>query len=78
MVGLRIKSIKRVGIADVYCLAGLRNGTMIANGIISRNCDALRYAVFTHKVPTYKPYKDGHNPDDWNRSKFDPTPRRFG
>jgi len=77
VVGLRIKSIKRAGLADVYCLAGLRNGTMIANGIITRNCDALRYALQTHKVQTYNPYKDSHNPTDWNRSKYDIGARRY-
>jgi len=40
--------------------------------------DCLRYLTHTHKVKTYNPYKDGHNPDDWNRNKFDIGPRRFG
>lgn len=53
VVGIRIKSIRKVGKEDVYCLAALRNGTMIANGIITKNCDALRYCVFTHKISKY-------------------------
>ncbi len=39
-----IKSIKKIGKSDVYCLASKKNGTMIANGIITSQCDALRYA----------------------------------
>lgn len=39
--------------------------------------DALRYAIATHKVATYQPYKDGHDPDDYMRSRFNPTPRKF-
>lgn len=39
--------------------------------------DALRYAVATHKVAEYKPYKDGHNPDDYRSGRFDPRGRRF-
>jgi len=38
--------------------------------------DALRYAVYTHKVPTYKPYKDDNHNDRWN-NRFNPGPRRF-
>ncbi len=32
---------------DVYCLAALTNRTMIANGILVKNCDALRYCLYT-------------------------------
>ena len=39
--------------------------------------DALRYALNTHKVPTYKPYKEGHNPDDYMKGRFNPGMRRF-
>lgn len=39
--------------------------------------DALRYAVYTHKVQTYNPYKDKHNPDEWNRNKYDIGTRRY-
>lgn len=44
-LGVKVKSIRRVGFEDVYCLASGRNGTMIVNGIITRQCDALRYVV---------------------------------
>jgi hypothetical protein len=54
VVGVKIKSIKRLDKQqDVYCLATKKNGNMIANGIIVKNCDALRYAVMTHKIPKY-------------------------
>lgn len=47
VVGVRVESIRKVGLEDVYCLASKNNGTMIANGIITRQCDALRYLIFT-------------------------------
>ena len=72
VIGKKIKSIKQAGKEDVYCLAAAKNGTMIANGIITRNCDALRYAVHTHKVNVYDPYKDKQQRDAWCRNKYDP------
>ena len=33
--------------------------------------DALRYAIFSHKVSTYKPY--GHDPDNYQNNRFSPT-----
>jgi PBSX family phage terminase large subunit len=39
--------------------------------------DATRYALSTHKIQEYKPYKDGHNPDDYIRGRFEPGPRKF-
>lgn len=39
--------------------------------------DALRYAVASHKVSEYKPYKDGHDPDNYQRTRFDPGKRRL-
>ena len=78
IVGLKIKSIKRLDKKeDVYCLCGLQNGTMIANGIITKNCDALRYVLATHKVATYQPYKETHNPDEYRQGRFNVTGRRF-
>lgn len=53
-VGLKIKSIKKLDhTEDVYCLATLGNGNFVANGIIVKNCDVLRYILYTHKVPKY-------------------------
>lgn len=45
--GVRVKSIKRAGNEDVYCLSVSKNRTMVANGIITGNCDALRYVLFS-------------------------------
>jgi PBSX family phage terminase large subunit len=39
--------------------------------------DSARYALYTHKVPVYKPYKDNGS-DDYHRTRFQPNPRRFG
>jgi len=36
--------------------------------------DALRYAVYTHKVPTYRPYKDDRD-NDYLQNRFQPTRR---
>lgn len=37
--------------------------------------DALRYAIYSHKVVTYQPYK--HNPDKYQANRFMPTRRQF-
>jgi PBSX family phage terminase large subunit len=34
--------------------------------------DALRYAISSHKVTEYQPYK--HNPSDYHANRFNPTP----
>jgi PBSX family phage terminase large subunit len=39
--------------------------------------DAIRYVLHTHKVPTYNPYGDGHNPDKYLGNRFNAGPRRF-
>jgi hypothetical protein len=46
LVGIR--GIRKKGNEDVYCLATKVNGNFIANGVIVKNCDALRYAIYTH------------------------------
>jgi len=33
---------------NVYCLGTIKNGNFIANGIVVKNCDAMRYAIYTH------------------------------
>lgn len=38
--------------------------------------DALRYALYTHKIAEYKPYKDNGS-DNYLQSRFQPTNRRF-
>lgn len=41
-------------------------------------CDALRYAVFSHKVPTYQPYKNDKGTEEYLNSRFMAAPtRRF-
>ena len=39
--------------------------------------DALRYAIATHKVAEYKPYKDIHDPNNYMASRFITGSRRF-
>lgn len=49
----RVKSVNKLdNNEDVYCLS-THNGNFIANGIIVKNCDALRYCLATHKVPSF-------------------------
>lgn len=33
--------------------------------------DALRYAVATHKINVYQPYKDQERADEWRKNKYD-------
>lgn len=48
---VKIKSIRKLDKKeDVFCLATI-NGNFVANGFVIKNCDALRYASFTHKIP---------------------------
>jgi PBSX family phage terminase large subunit len=35
-------------------------------------CDALRYAIATHKVSIYDPYKDKQRADEWRSNRYDP------
>lgn len=35
--------------------------------------DALRYAIASHKVSVYDPYKDKQRANDWRQNKFDPN-----
>jgi len=39
--------------------------------------DATRYALFSHKVPTYNAYKDTHNQEQYQANRFTHGPRRF-
>lgn len=45
---VKVKSITRKPNETVYCLATEKNGNFIANGIVVKNCDALRYAIMSH------------------------------
>ncbi len=40
----KVKSIEEDGYEDVYCINVPETGNFIANGIVVKNCDALRYA----------------------------------
>ncbi|MDE1970979.1 MAG: hypothetical protein KGI50_05390 [Patescibacteria group bacterium] len=54
IVGIGIKSIKKLDKKeDVYCIA-TQDGNFVANGMIIKNCDALRYAIYTHKPQNTK------------------------
>jgi hypothetical protein len=44
----KVKSIKNVENEDVYCLTIPETGNFLANGMVIKNCDAMRYAVYTH------------------------------
>jgi len=37
--------------------------------------DALRYAIATHKVTVYDPYKDKQRAEDWRANRYDPYRR---
>lgn len=39
--------------------------------------DALRYVMASHKVQEYRPYKDSQVPEEYFKTRFQPTPRRF-
>jgi PBSX family phage terminase large subunit len=39
--------------------------------------DALRYAIYTHKVPTYQPYAKKADPTDYLSNRFQPRGRTF-
>jgi PBSX family phage terminase large subunit len=39
--------------------------------------DATRYCVASHKIPEYKPYKEGHDPDSYRQGRFSPGKRKF-
>lgn len=38
--------------------------------------DAARYCFYTHKVNPYNPFASGHNPDDYQKGRFNPGPRK--
>jgi PBSX family phage terminase large subunit len=40
--------------------------------------DALRYALASHKVATYQPYKQNHNQDQYRTNQFNAGKRKFG
>lgn len=62
--GQKVKGIKRLGLADVYCLTVPETGNFIANGIVIKNCDAMRYALYTH---FFGKDKSSRRPEDIDR-----------
>lgn len=42
-----VKSIEECQDEDVYCISVPLTGNFVANGMVIKNCDALRYAVCT-------------------------------
>lgn len=40
-----VKSIEECAEEDVYCISVPSTGNFVANGMVIKNCDALRYAV---------------------------------
>ena len=40
-------------------------------------CDALRYAICTHKVTEYQPYKESFSPDQYINGRFNLTTSKF-
>lgn len=47
-IGVKLKRKRYAGKSDVYCLTVPKTGNFIANGLVIKNCDALRYALFSH------------------------------
>jgi hypothetical protein len=41
----KVKLIEEDGFEDVYCISVPSTGNFVANGIVVKNCDALRYAI---------------------------------
>lgn len=82
----KIKGIRKLEKReDVYCLVTKNNGNFIANGIVVKNCDSLRYALYTHFFNTSfdsmtaqdldKLYNEamGHNPQNLPHQFQQPT-----
>ena len=69
------KKIKRIQKLDqkhnVYCLK-TNNGNFIANGVVVQNCDALRYALLTHKVSSYDPEEYYRKQEEQLRQRMHP------
>lgn len=43
----KVLSVVEDGVEDVYCLSVPETGNFVANGIVVKNCDALRYLTYT-------------------------------
>jgi len=68
----KIKSIKKLkGKRNVFCMA-TNNGNFVANGIIVKNCDALRYAIASHKPSIYDMVREHKRQEEFLKNKYDP------
>jgi len=68
----KVKSIKKLDHKeDVYCI-GTGNGNFVANGIVVKNCDALRYAIATHKVSSFNEQEHYAKQQQEMKSKLHP------
>ncbi len=72
----KVKSVEEDGNEDVYCISVPSTGNFVANGIVIKNCDALRYACasafpkgeFSHpdeNIPYEKYRRDILGTDGW-------------
>lgn len=73
LVPVGIKSIKKLEKKeDVYCLE-TNNGNFIANGVVVKNCDALRYAIKTHKASSFNQTEHNRRQEESNKQVFHPS-----
>lgn len=67
---------KPIGMKKVYDLTVEEVHEYFANGILVSNCvDALRYGIYSHKIPKYQPYKS--DPNDYLQGRFTRPPGGF-
>ena len=55
-----VKSIEECEPEDVFCISVPSTGNFVANGIVVKNCDALRYACYSAF-----PMGEFNNPDEF-------------
>lgn len=72
----KVKSIEEDGYEDVYCLNVPESGNFVANGIVVKNCDSLRYAIATHIIPKLQALSDYHDPQAYANNRFNTSGRR--
>ena len=51
---LEVGSVEKAGRAEVYCIS-TTHGTLVVNGVVAKNCDALRYLLHTESLSNYEP-----------------------
>lgn len=73
----RCKNLIREIEGYVWCDRSAKKGEDAPVKANDHALDALRYCMYTHKVSTYQPYKESHNPEEYQRNRFNPGPRRF-